>query len=140
MKPAILLLASAAVASASLPSVGPDYVRPAVEAPAAYRDAGGAAAWKAAGPADAVPRGAWWRIFSDPELDRLEDLSMARNQDLKAAAARVEEAAASAGVARSAFWPQVAASPSATRERFSPTTDNAYPDLEATDLSVPLLA
>jgi outer membrane protein, multidrug efflux system len=111
-----------------------------VEAPAAYRDGGNAGTWKAAAPADAAPRGNWWRIYADPELDRLEDISVARNQDLKAAAARVEQAAAAAGLARSAYWPQVAAAPSATRERFSATTDNPFPDLQATDLSVPLLA
>jgi multidrug efflux system outer membrane protein len=137
MKRTFLLLSTASTAFAALPSVGPDYVRPAVEAPVAYRDAG---AWKAAEPADAAPRGNWWRIYSDPELDRLEGLSMDRNQDLRAAAARVEQAAASAGVAQSAFWPQVAAQPSATRTRFSPTTDNPFPDVLATDLSVPVLA
>jgi multidrug efflux system outer membrane protein len=140
MKLTLLFLSLAAVASASLPSVGPDYVRPATDAPAAYRDAGDAVAWKSAGPADALPRGNWWRIYSDRELDRLEELAVSRNQDLKAAAARVEQAVASTGAARSAFWPQVAAAPSATRERFSPTTDNPYPVVQATDLSVPLLA
>ncbi len=140
MKHILLLLTSAASAWAGLPSVGPDYVRPAVETPAAYRDAGTAGGWTAAEPADAAERGSWWRIYADPELDRLEDLSMAHNQDLKAAAARVEQAAASVGLARSAYWPQVSAQPSATRERFSSTTDNAFPDVHATDLSVPFLA
>jgi multidrug efflux system outer membrane protein len=138
MKTAILFLSLATAASGALPSVGPDYVRPLVQTPAAYRDADGA--WKASEPSDGTPRGTWWRIFSDPELDRLEGLSISRNQDLAAAAARVEQAAAEAGLARSAYWPQVAASPSATRERFSPTTDNPYPQVLATDLSVPLLA
>ena len=137
MKRTLLFLSLTAVASASLPAVGPDYVRPSTETPAAYRDAG---AWAAAAPADSAPRGNWWRIYSDPELDRLEDLAISQNQDLRAAAARVEQAAAAAGLARSALWPHVAAAPSATRERFSTTTDNAYPDSQATDLSVPFLA
>jgi hypothetical protein len=42
---------------ANLPSVGPDYRRPNVPAPAAYRDANPAAPWKAATPADALARG-----------------------------------------------------------------------------------
>jgi outer membrane protein, multidrug efflux system len=136
MKRLFLFLSLATAASASLPAVGPDYVRPGTDAPAAYRDAD----WRPAAPADSLPRGNWWAIYSDPELGRLESLASVHNQDLRAAAARVEEAAASAGLARSAFWPQVAVSPSATRERFSTTTDNAYPDSQATDLSVPVLA
>ena len=140
MKPAIFFLSLATAAYGALPSVGPDYVRPQVQVPDAYRDADGAGAWTASAPADGTPRGTWWRIFSDPGLDRLEGLSLSRNQDLAAAAARIEQAAASAGLARSAYFPQVALSPSATRERFSPTTDNPYPQLVATDLSVPLLA
>jgi multidrug efflux system outer membrane protein len=140
MKFAFLLLLGTASAFAALPSVGPDYVRPATETPDAYRDATGTAEWKAAEPSDGFPRGTWWRIYGDPELDRLEALAAAGNQDLKAAAARVEQAAAAAGVARSAFWPQVGAAPSATRERFSPTIANPYLATVATDISVPVLA
>jgi multidrug efflux system outer membrane protein len=140
MKLTALYLLLAASAFAALPAVGPDYVRPAVEEPSAYRDAGAPGQWKPAEPADAAPRGEWWRLFGDPALDRIESLSVSRNQDLRAAAARVEQAAAAAGIARSAYWPQVALDASYTRERFSPTTDNAYPQLVATDLSVPLFA
>src|SRR4051812_25686425 len=87
---------------------------PPVETPSAYRDA--SPAWKTAEPAEQAARGEWWRLFNDPELDALEDRAIAANQDLRAAAARVEEARASAGIARSNGWPQVAANGSVTRE------------------------
>ena len=44
---------------------------------------------------------------------------LAANQDLRAAAARVEQARAAAGLARSAGGPQLAFDPSVTRERTS---------------------
>jgi multidrug efflux system outer membrane protein len=135
----LLLLATAAAAQAALPSVGPDYTRPATAAPAAWRD-GSLGDWKAAAPADAAGRGEWWRLFADPTLDRLETLALSQNQDLRATAARVEQAAAAAGLARSAYSPQFAVDPAFTRERFSATTANPYPDLLANDWSAPLLA
>src|ERR1043165_7404591 len=108
----LLLSLAASSAFAALPSVGPDYHRPVLETPSAFRDAGDASAWKTATPSDASIRGEWWKIFGDPALDELESRSLAANQDLKAAAARVEQAAAAAGFARSSYWPEVAVNPS----------------------------
>ena len=42
--------------------VGPDYVRPAAPAPAAFKEAQG---WKLAQPRDQAPRGGWWEVFGD---------------------------------------------------------------------------
>jgi hypothetical protein len=50
-------------------AVGPDYVRPTVVTPAAYKEVDG---WKVAQPQDHVLRGAWWEIFGDPQLNALE--------------------------------------------------------------------
>jgi multidrug efflux system outer membrane protein len=140
MKLTFLFLSLATGATAALPSVGPNYVRPAIAAPAAYRDAGDLAAWKTAMPADAFGRGQWWKLFGDPALDDLESRALAGNQDLRAAAARVEQAAAAAGLARSAYWPQIGLQASATRERYSPTAAEPYPNTVANDFSVPLVA
>jgi len=97
-------------------------------------------AWTTGAPADALARGDWWKLFEDATLDSLEDRALAANQDLRATAARVEQAAASAGLARSAYWPQVSLAADAVRERFSPTIANPYPDTVASDYSVPLVA
>ena len=49
----------------------------------------------------------WWRSFGDPELNRLVDAALAANRDVVAAAARVSEARALAGVADAGNWPNV---------------------------------
>src|SRR4051794_37257510 len=51
-------------------SVGPDYVRPEVESPAAFKEMQG---WKQAEPKDHEIRGKWWEIFGDPLLDALQE-------------------------------------------------------------------
>ena len=49
--------------------VGPNYKRPDAPVPTTYKELAG---WKPATPRDAIDRGAWWSIYDDPELDRLE--------------------------------------------------------------------
>src|SRR3546814_9693272 len=61
-------------------AVGPDYQRPDVDVPNAFKEASlspeAAKQWKMAQPADALARGRWWVIFNDPILDGLEDQAM----------------------------------------------------------------
>lgn len=140
MKLPILFLATTATTFATLPSVGPDYQRPDAPAATAWRDGGDATAWKAGAPADAFARGEWWKLFADPALDDLEARALAANQDLRAAAARVDEARAAAGLARSAYWPQFGANLSVSREQGSLTVPNALPDSLATTYRAPLAA
>ena len=49
-------------------AVGPDYVRPKIDAPATFKEAQG---WKQAQPKDDQPHGAWWEIYADSELNTL---------------------------------------------------------------------
>lgn len=129
----VLFFASLSIAgSAALPSVGPDYQVPAAPAASAYRDAPDAGAWKVAAPSDESARGAWWQVFADPALDALETRALSANQDLAAAAARLEQARALAGLARGNLWPQVALEGSLDRGRTSGTVDNAAPHLQST--------
>ena len=132
MKLSTLLFTTASAGFAALPSVGPDYTRPTTPAPATYRDAENSGTWKTATPADALPRGAWWTIFADPTLDDLESRALDANQDLRAAAARVEQARAIAGLARSAYFPSVAIDGSVSRARSSGTADNVLPHQQST--------
>lgn len=128
---------------AALPSVGPDYSRPQVPVASAFHDASTnseAVTWKTGLPADAADRGEWWRAFGDPVLDELETRGLAANQDLRGAAARVEQARAAAGLARSNYWPQLAANGSFARERTSSTTENALPDTLTSTYRTPLSA
>jgi len=90
-------------------AVGPNYQRPeAVTTPDSY--AGSAVEWKTATPQAHLPKGNWWEIFDDPELNQLEADATEANQDLKAAAARFDQARALADVARSGLFPRLGAS------------------------------
>jgi multidrug efflux system outer membrane protein len=81
--------------------MGPNYARPQMPSPDQYRFVEGAA--QAQSFADAP----WWQVFDDPALQALVRDALANNLDLQQAAARVEEARARAGVAKSFLYPQV---------------------------------
>ena len=103
-------------------AVGPDYKRPAPLAvtnsmPESFST--NSAQWKTATPAAHLPRGEWWQLFGEPELNRLESLAGAQNQQLAAALARLEQARASVKVARAELFPQLEFDPSYTRQRTS---------------------
>jgi len=91
-------------------TVGPNYQRPAPAAPLPHDWH-----WQAAQPRDDLPKGPWWKLFRDDQLNRLEEAAMAQNQDLKAAVARVEESRARARLQGAAFFPSITAAPSYTR-------------------------
>lgn len=65
------------------------------------------------------PSADWWTAFGDPQLDRLVSEGLAGSPSLAVARARVEKAAALAGVARSALLPRLDASATSARQRFS---------------------
>ena len=79
--------------------VGPNYKRPSVNAPPAFRGASGAT--QQASLAD-LP---WWEVFKDETLKELIKTSLANNYDLGAAIARVEQAREMAAIARSEYFP-----------------------------------
>jgi len=94
-------------------TVGPDYRRPTAPTPAAYKELG----WQRARPADAIDRGAWWSVYRDPLLDRLERQIDISNQNLIAAAASYREAEAIVAQARAGFFPTVTLNATAQRSR-----------------------
>jgi NodT family efflux transporter outer membrane factor (OMF) lipoprotein len=91
-------------------AVGPNYVKPSTDVPAAYKEPPPAAysdagQWRPAHPQDAAIRSNWWEAFGDPRLDNLEQQVADANQDLKAADARFREARAMVKFARAAEYP-----------------------------------
>jgi outer membrane protein, multidrug efflux system len=98
-------------------TVGPAYNRPQFPVPEQHRPLTTPA--EAASLAD-LP---WWEVFKDPALQELVREALVNNTDLAAAAARVMEARAQAGVAKSYYYPEVNAGGSYTGERRSLTTD-----------------
>lgn len=94
--------ACAALLTLTACTVGPDYQRPAVEAPVAYRFA--------EAQAQDTANTAWWTLFGDRELERLVGIALAENKDVLTAAARVEEFYGRYGVQRGQQFPQAALS------------------------------
>ena len=97
-------------------SFAPEYRKPDVTLPTAFKEAG---PWAPAAPADGLlKRGAWWTAYGDPLLDGLEAQLDTDNPDLAQAAARYDQARAVLGEAASALVPSlgVAANPAANRE------------------------
>jgi NodT family efflux transporter outer membrane factor (OMF) lipoprotein len=95
-------------------SVGPDYKRPAVDTAPAFKEGND---WKPTEPADAIDRGPWWHIFNDDVLNKLEDQIDISNQNVKSAAAAVEQARALVREAQAGYLPTITASVGRNRER-----------------------
>ncbi|ESS39619.1 outer membrane protein OprM precursor [Burkholderia cenocepacia] len=83
---------------------------------------------------------AWPAWFGDPQLGRLVDAALAHNLDIRAAAARVDQAQALLGVREAALAPTVRVDPSFSRTRVSGTVDNALPKRTMHNWSVPVAA
>ncbi len=119
-------------------AVGPNYQRPeSAIAPAQYK-AEELGSWKQGQPLDNVPKGAWWEIYADDTLNQLQSRAAEANQELKAAAARVEQARATARVARSELMPTLTFDPAYNRQRFSPNQVPSFGPITANTFSVPL--
>ncbi|HZR20810.1 MAG TPA: efflux transporter outer membrane subunit [Verrucomicrobiae bacterium] len=126
-----------ATATAGLLTVGPDYKPPTNSFPEKYK-ATELGSWKEGRPLDQIAKGNWWEVFSDEGLNQLESQATHENQNLKAAMARVNEARATARVARGELLPNVDLAPSWTRQRFSPNQVPNFGNVTANSFSVPL--
>lgn len=113
-----LVFVNAVLAAALLSgcSVGPNYKRPSAEIPDTWKGQG---PWQIAAPKDAIPKGDWWQLYHDAELDRLEQELLQANQSLTAARDRLLQARSLARIASAAYFPTLSADPGGQRERFS---------------------
>jgi NodT family efflux transporter outer membrane factor (OMF) lipoprotein len=97
-------------------SVGPNYKRP--SAPSATKwDV--AEPWRESAPKDSIPKGQWWTVFRDDDLNSLEAQALAANQTLKVSLARLEQARAVAAIQVATLFPTLSTSPSVERQRLS---------------------
>lgn len=92
-------------------AIGPDYRRPAVDLPDAFR--------YSEKEARDTANIAWWRQFQDPVLDTLVLDALADNKDVKIATSNIEQAAGVVAQTRGALFPQVVYDGSAARQRGS---------------------
>ncbi|HEX4183439.1 MAG TPA: efflux transporter outer membrane subunit [Caulobacteraceae bacterium] len=97
-------------------AVGPNYVRPQVQTPPAFKEADG---WTPARPADGLDRGDWWAMFNDPMLNELEAKVNVSNQTIKADEAAYRQARALVSQQRAALFPVVNVTSSANRSHQS---------------------
>jgi NodT family efflux transporter outer membrane factor (OMF) lipoprotein len=75
----------------------------------------------------AWPARDWWRRYSDPQLDRMVAEALATNPGMRAAEARVRQAAAVAGIANAALSPQVTGGARSNRVEFSENSNVPKP-------------
>lgn len=103
-------------------AIGPQYHKPVAPVPEAFKEAPPASfkemeGWKVARPSDDAPRGAWWELFHDPQLNALEEQIDVSNQTLAAAEAQLRAARATVNIARAALLPTVTGTATATGSR-----------------------
>jgi multidrug efflux system outer membrane protein len=105
----LLAIALAGVLGAC--TVGPDYLRPAIDLPAG---------WRVDYPQAAeLANQRWWQQFQDPVLDELIETALRENYDIRIAAARVEQYLGQLSATRSQFFPQIGYGLDASRNRGS---------------------
>jgi len=111
-------------------TVGPDYKRPAIDTPAAWR-------FEEKEVRD-LANTAWWQQFKDPVLDRLVSHALQENKDLLIATARIEEFFGRYFSTRGDQFPSAAGNADAFRQRLSEKgfsrfdgSDNPYNQYEA---------
>ena len=96
-------------------TVGPNYHRPTIQTPTAFRSPTPTPASDPASLADLK----WWEVFKDEKLQELERTALAQNYDLRDAATRVEAARANLGITRSNQFPNLYANADISTTRFS---------------------
>ncbi len=97
-------------------TVGPDFVPPKAETPAAWVTPSSRAS---AAPVTSL---AWWKNFDDPLLTSLTERAATSNLDVKAAVLRIAEARANRDIAAASAFPTLSANASYERERISEKT------------------
>lgn len=80
--------------------LGPNYQRPEIPAPPAWRDL-------SAEEARTLANTPWWEMFDDPQLQELIRIAIAENKDVLIATERIEEARARYGFTRADLYPRV---------------------------------
>ncbi len=113
---ALSLVALVALVAAC--AVGPDYVRPSLDVPAAYKETG---PWKTAEPQPADSSQPWWEAYRDPTLSGLMRDAERANQNIRQAEAQYRQARAIADAARAGLWPGIGVNAGIQRARSNST-------------------
>ncbi len=127
-------------------NVGPKYTVPTAPVPPAYKELGPDAFkengnWAHAVPLDTIPRGAWWTVFGDAELNEIEPRVEQANETLRQADANLRAARAEIRVRQADRFPTVGINPYTTGGRYTPNTpyfNPAQPNSGASSVQFPL--
>jgi multidrug efflux system outer membrane protein len=103
--------------------LGPNYSRPPLDVPATYRFPDNYAA--------DIANTEWWKQFNDPVLDELITTALANNNDVKIAAARVDQFLGQFVTTRAALFPQVGAGFDAGRHRISTSSSPLFANVQS---------
>ena len=121
-------MAAAAISMLAACSAGPDYRKPVVEMPLAWKLE---APWREGAPRDTAAKGAWWENYAEPQLDVLVRQTLAGSPTIAAANARLAQAQASVTAVSAGLFPQVGLGPRVARGKISgnrPLTNYASPN------------
>jgi len=118
MKPNSIVAGAVLTAAATLGgcSMAPRLTLPDVPTAAVYKETG---PWTPAQPADGLPRGDWWKLYGDADLNALQARLIADSPDLAAALARYNQAAAFSDQMRSGLFPSLVLGANAQRDGLS---------------------
>jgi len=127
-------------------SFAPKYQRPAVQTPTAFKELPPQSPeatnfWRMAQPSDAALRGKWWEMFTNAQLNALEEQVVVSNQNVAAAFANFLSARALIRETRAQLFPTLTASPGVTRSRqpsLRSQSGSSSGSTTLTDYSLPL--
>jgi multidrug efflux system outer membrane protein len=118
-------------------TVGPNYHRPAIDSPSAYR--GESPTQVPAASAESLGNEKWFDVFQDPVLQQMIRTALKQNYDVQIAATRVLQAQAELGITRANQFPMLGGGAQGISER-NPKISSAFPAYQANfgevDLSV----
>ena len=103
-------------------TLGPDYKRPNVIPPTTYKEE--ANHWKLAKPRDHYPRGMWWEIYDDIQLNALVQQISISNQNIRSSEAQYRQALSLLDAARARYLPVVTGTISNTRGQGTAATNS----------------
>ncbi|MFK3973275.1 efflux transporter outer membrane subunit [Pseudomonas sp. NPDC087358] len=102
--------------------VGPDYRRPTAPMSTTFKEAQG---WKAANPQDELPKGPWWELYQDQQLNTLAEQVQLNNQNVALYAAQYQQALALIRQSRADLFPVLAGTGSSTRSETGTGSSNS---------------
>lgn len=113
-------------------AVGPDYNKPRLDMPVAWKVE---APWRESTPNDTADKGAWWQRFGDPQLNALEQKALEGSPTLALASARPAQSNAVLAATTAGLYPQVGIGARDSRTRIAanrPLTNNTSPNFSTT--------